>query len=280
MKVKRKTISEEFTLEGIGLHKGKRNFLRLTPSFSSNGIRFINALTGEKIILNTESVRGVNRGTTLSNGNFEVNTVEHLLSALMAFSIDDLDIYIEGDEIPAFDGSSIAFSENLLKVCEIEKDDTVEVFEAMEELVFRSEDTYYKVEKSNCFEIECMFENDHPLIKKQMLRIEINRDNYIKEISPARTFGFDYEVEFLRKNNLALGGSLDNSIVLSSDSVLNREPLRFGDEFVRHKILDLLGDLKVLGLRFTNTKITALRPSHRLNYELVKLISARRSFYG
>lgn len=279
MKNKRKTISKEFIIKGKGLHGGKDSFLILKPNFNPTGVVFINTDNGEKIILSPSAVCALERGTVIGEGGFKVSTVEHLLSALFAFDVDDVEIEIKGNEVPAMDGSAKFFGEMLDRILLIEKEEEADYFNLETPIEMESGGSYYKMEKSDCFKIECVYENNHPLIKRQVLELEINKENYLREIAPARTFGFDYEIEYLKKNNLALGGSLDNAVVLTKDSVMNKEGLRFKDEFVRHKILDLLGDLKVGGLRFKDIKITAVRPSHKANYDLVKLITAR-SVYG
>jgi len=274
--MKRKTINSEFIIEGIGLHSGKNNFVVVKPNFDENGIIFVNSDSGEKINLDVENISSTNRATVVSNGNFCVSTVEHLLSCFMAFDVDDAIIEIKGDEIPILDGSSEGFAQLLLKVGCVEKNSDVDVFETDEEFIYVCGESFYKVERDNNFVIDCTYE--HEYTQSQRFVFEVNEKNYIKEIAPARTFGFDYEIEYLKKNNLILGGSLDNAIVITKNGVING-PLRFKDEFVRHKILDLLGDLKISGLRFANLKITTRRPSHRANIGLVKTILARRSFY-
>ncbi len=278
MNLKRKTIAKEFVVEGKGLHNGRYNFLILKPKFNETGISFINTDNGEKINFNTESVMGVERGTVIGNDKFKVSTVEHLMSAFLAFDIDDVDIEIKGDEIPAFDGSSKFFADMIEKVGTVEKKEDADFFSVDTALEMESGGSYYKIEKHETFNIECVYENPHPLAGRQVISIDINRENYIREIAPARTFGFDYEIEWLKKNNLALGGSLSNAVVLTKDSVMNKEGLRFKDEFVRHKLLDLLGDLRICGFRFKNVKITALRPSHKANYDFSKLLVARRCY--
>lgn len=279
MKVKRRTIKKEFVLEGKGLHRGRDNFLILKPNTEDKGIIFLNPDRASKIVADIDSVSSLERGTVLKSGDLEISTVEHLLSAAFAFDIDDLIIEIKGDEIPAMDGSSKFFAQMFEKAGFIEKDDDADCFKADGDIIFENGNSFYRIEKADSFYIECVFENSHPLIGKQSLNIEINEENYVKEIAPAKTFGFEYEMDYLRKNNLALGANLSNAIVLTKDAMLNPSVLSFKDEFVRHKILDLLGDLKIAGLRIRKTKITALRPSHKNNYDLAKLIYTR-SKYG
>lgn len=276
---KRKTISKEIIIEGKGLHKGGHNTIILKPSYDNSGIKFVNTDNGSSISLSVDFVSSLERGTSISDGRFTVHTIEHLLSVLMAFEISDLYIEISGDEIPVLDGCAKKFVDIIKKAEVVEKKSEMEEYIANESFIYVSGESFYKIEPSDSFKIECLYENQHPLINKQNLEIEININNYINQISGAKTFGFDYEVEQLRKNGLALGGDLNNAIILSKDSVINPDIMSFKDEFVRHKILDLLGDLKILNINFSKTKITAKRPSHKSNYELIKLINTRR-LYG
>lgn len=276
---KRKTISKEIIIKGKGLHKGGHNTIILKPSYDSSGIKFINTDKKSTMPLSIDFVSSLERGTTISDGKFTVHTIEHLLSVLMAFEISDLYIEISGDEIPVLDGSAKKFVDVIKKVEIIEKKSEMEEYVANESFIYISGESFYKIEPSDSFKIECLYENQHPLINKQNLEIEVNVNNYIDQISAAKTFCFDYEVEQLRKNGLAIGGDLNNAIILSKDSIINPGIMSFKDEFVRHKILDLLGDLKILNINFSKTKITAKRPSHKSNYELIKLINTRR-LYG
>jgi len=274
--MKRRTLNFEFLIEGIGLHKGKDNFVIVKPNIESKGIIFVNPDNGAKIELSVTNVSSTNRGTVISNGDFSVSTIEHLMSCFTAFEIDDAIIEIRGDEIPILDGSSIMIAELISKVGFVEKNIEADFFDLKDDFIYVCGESFYKVEKSEKFIIDCTYE--HEYTGKQRFVFEVNEKNYIKEIAPARTFGFDYEIEYLRKNNLIRGGSLENAVVVTKNGVLNGS-LRFNDEFVRHKILDLLGDLKLSNLRFRNIKITAKRPSHKGNIGLVKTILARRSFY-
>lgn len=279
MKVKRKTLAKECVFEGTGLHTGRKSFIHLIPQHQSKGIRFINPDSGNVVEVNLDNVDSLLRNTSVTNGTMSVKTIEHLMSALFAFEIDDIDIEIKGEEIPIYDGSSKVFADMLLKTGTVEKDDEIEVFTYLEDLVYVNGESFYKIEKSDKFVIECVYEHKHPLVQKQSYTFEFSVDNYIKEIAPAKTFGFMNEIEYLKKNNLALGGNLENAIVLDDEKIINPEMMSFKDEFVRHKINDLLGDLKLLGMRIDGLKIKAFRPSHRTNFEFVKLLKTRSGFY-
>jgi len=274
--MKRRTINSEFLIEGIGLHRGKSNTVILKPYFEGKGIIFINPDNGRKINFSIENVFSTNRGTVIGDDSFSVSTVEHLMSVLMAFGIDDVIIEIRGDEIPILDGSALSIAELVSKVGIVEKDIEVDFFDCKDDFIYICGESFYKVEVSDKFIIDCTYE--HEYIGKQRFVWEVNDKSYLKEIAPARTFGFDYEIEHLRKSNLIHGGSLDNAIVVTRNGIMN-DSLRFEDEFVRHKILDLLGDLKIANLRFNKVKIIAKRPSHRGNIGLIKTILTRESYY-
>lgn len=275
--MKRKTIASEFIIEGIGLHRGNKNFLVVKP-YHGRGIVFKNPDNGKSVLASLENVISLIRGTVIGCDGFEVSTVEHLLSCFMAFNIDDAEIEIKGDEIPAFDGSNKVLCEVIKKIGTIEKNEDVDFIEIDESFCYLSGESFYKVEKSDDFIIDVTFENTNPVVGFQRLEFKLTQEAYISEIAPARTFAFEYEIDYLKKNGLAKGGSLENAVVIGENSVLNPEGLRFKDEFVRHKILDLLGDLKLLGSRIRNMKITAKRPSHKGNISLAKLIKIRSKY--
>lgn len=272
--MKRKTLASEFIIEGTGLHRGNHNILVVKP-YSGKGIVFKNPDNGKFVSALIENVISLNRGTVLGCDEFSISTVEHLLSCFMAFDIDDAEIEIRGDEVPAFDGSVLSLCDVIKRVGVVEKDEDADIIEIDEPFSYLTSDSFYRVERSEGFIIDCTFENPHPIIGIQRFEFSFSQDTYISDIAPSRTFAFEHEIEFLRQNGLAKGGSLDNAIVIGKDKILNEGGLRFPDEFVRHKILDLLGDLKLLGSRFKNIKITAKRPSHKANISLAKLIKVR-----
>jgi UDP-3-O-[3-hydroxymyristoyl] N-acetylglucosamine deacetylase len=181
-------------------------------------------------------------------------------------------VELDGNELPIGDGSARIFGEL------IQEAGTQELDEELEELVIEEpkfisvEDKHIVVLPYDGFKITYTIKFDHTFLKTQMLELDINEESYMKEIAPARTFGFDYEVEYLRKNNLALGGTLDNAIVITKDGVANPSGLRFEDEFVRHKILDIIGDLKVMN-RPIRGHIIAIKAGHALDIEFAKLLS-------
>lgn len=260
----RKTLAKEFSIEGIGLHKGEKTSLKVLPSDNNEGITFV--LQGFRIKADLSNVASTARGTNLKEGNTIVYTVEHLLSALFAMGVDDAEVFISSCELPAVDGSALPFARLILEAGLVEKNQVERpVFKAGNKLFFTHKESSYEVVPSSRFELETVYENPHPLIGRQCFSCHINPVEYIEKIAPARTFCFKHEVDWLIKNGLALGGSLDNAVVLDDSLVLNPYGLRYKDEFARHKALDLLGDLALAGFRFEKTKISACKPSHEAN---------------
>ena len=274
--MKRKTIASELVFQGIGLHKGEMIKIKLIPVTEVTGIIFKRIDLEEdknSVIMNLDNTFDLTRGTNLKNEyDAKIHTVEHFLSALSIFNITDLIVEIDGNELPIGDGSAKIFAEL------IEKTGVVDLKEDIKELNITSP-TYLSVEDKHIvalpydgFKITYTIKFNHTFLKTQMLEVDLDIDTYLKEIAPARTFGFDYEVEYLKKNNLALGGTLDNAIVINKNGVDNPSGLRFDDEFVRHKILDIIGDLKVIN-RPIKGHIIAIKAGHALDIEFAKLLT-------
>ena len=272
--MKRKTLANEIFYEGIGLHKGKNIKLHLIPA-EKGGIIFkrVDMEEGKnEISLDIENTFDLTRGTNLKNefGAY-VYTIEHFLSALYIFGITDLIVELDENELPIGDGSARIFVE------EIEKAGIKELQEKAEEIVITEPIYLSKGDKHivalpyNGYKLTYTIKFDHTFLKTQMLELDVDLDSYKKNIGNARTFGFDYEIEYLKKNNLALGGTLDNAIVIQKDGVMNPSGLRYEDEFVRHKMLDIIGDLKVLN-KPIKAHIIAVKAGHALDIEFAQLI--------
>ncbi|MGL5123911.1 MAG: UDP-3-O-acyl-N-acetylglucosamine deacetylase [Fusobacteriaceae bacterium] len=268
--MKRKTIKEEIVYDGIGLHKGSNIKLKLIPSIKG-GIIFRRVdLETEKneIILNIDNTFDLTRGTNLKN-EFQaiVYTVEHFLSALYMLDISDLIIELDGNELPIVDGSAIEFIKMIENVGIQELKEEIEPIVVKNPISVTMGDKHVIVLPYDGYKLTYSIKFDHTFLKSQMAEYEVDLDTYKNEIAPARTFGFDYEIEYLKKNNLALGGTLDNAIVITKDGVMNPDGLRFEDEFVRHKMLDIIGDLKVLN-RPIKGHIIAIKAGHAINNKL------------
>ena len=262
------TLKKEVKCYGLGLHSGKKVALTLSPSMEGKGIRFFRSdKKGEMIEARDEYVSHVNYATTLKKNGCSVTTVEHLLGAIYALGITNIDIYIDAGEIPIMDGSASPYLALLNEAGIKRLSQRVHYLKLIDSIFVGNKDKFVEARASDSFQINYTIEFDHPLIGTQQRSFVINKKIFREEISPARTFGFLKDAEIMRKNGLALGGSLNNAIILSENSILNNR-LRFKDEFVRHKVLDLIGDLALLRHPILAT-ITAYKAGHALHYQLV-----------
>lgn len=272
--MKRKTLMNEIFYEGIGLHKGKNIKLHLIPA-EKGGIIFkrVDMEEGKnEILLDIENTFDLTRGTNIKNEyDAKVHTIEHFLSALYIFGITDLIVELDENELPIGDGSARVFIE------EIEKAGIKELSEDVEEIVVKEPVYLTKGDKHivalpcDNYKLTYTIKFDHTFLKTQMLELDVDLENYKNNIGNARTFGFDYEIEYLKKNNLALGGTLENAIVITKNGVLNPSGLRYEDEFVRHKMLDIIGDLKILN-KPIRAHIIAIKAGHTLDIEFAHLL--------
>lgn len=230
---------------GIGLHSGRPVHLRLRPAPAEHGIRFLRADVGVEIPATLQYLGGQDHATTLTRDGVSIGTIEHLLAALGALGVDDALVEIDGPEVPVLDGSAAPFvmllHEAGLRPLAVPRQ-YVKVLEPVE--VVRGAKSV-RLTPSDRFQISYTIGFDHPLLRHQSLSLRVTPRTFTDGIAPARTFGFLREVEMLRKSGLALGGSLENAVVIGETGVLNNK-LRFEDEFVRHKILDAVGDLVLL----------------------------------
>jgi UDP-3-O-[3-hydroxymyristoyl] N-acetylglucosamine deacetylase len=277
MQVQRKTINAVVGITGIGLHSGIYTKLELHPARAGSGITFVRRdLGGLRIPALQACITALDYATTVGKDDVSVGTVEHLLSALVASSITDVDILIDGPEVPIVDGSALPFI-HLIDAAGIrELEATVPVLKIHEPIEVVEGDKSIRITPSNRLILRYKIDFAHPGIGKQNFHFDFDHDNFARKIAPARTFGFLREVEKLRAAGLARGGSVENCIVLDDRGVMNG-PLRFRDEFVRHKILDLLGDLALVGRPIVG-EITANRAGHALHSRFVaRVLEASRA---
>lgn len=273
-----KTIGGSITIKGVGLHTGRKCKATFLPAPENSGVQFIRTDLPERPMFQAkvENVVDVIRGTTLGHGETRIYTIEHILSALNGYEVDNMMIEMDDSEPPVLDGSAKGFVEALHTAGIVQQSASKTFFTVEEPVEYNSHQTVIRIEPSDRFEIECTVDYDHPMITNQTL-IFRRGDDYEKEIAPARTFCFDYEIEALKKNGLAKGGSLDNAIVVGPDSIYNPgAALRFPNEFVRHKILDLMGDLMLIGQPI-RAKIIANRCGHGHNIKFLKQLLLGRS---
>ena len=272
--MKRKTLMNEIFYEGIGLHKGKNIKLHLIPA-EKGGIVFkrVDMEEGKnEIFLDIENTFDLTRGTNLKNEfGACVYTIEHFLSALYIFGITDLIVELNENELPIGDGSARVFLEEIEKAGVRELEEEAKEIVITEPVYLSKGDKHIVALPYDGYKLTYTIKFDHTFLKTQMLELDINLDSYKKNIGNARTFGFDYEIEYLKKNNLALGGTLENAIVIQKDGVMNSDGLRYEDEFVRHKMLDIIGDLKILN-KPIKAHIIAVKAGHALDIEFAHII--------
>ncbi len=265
--MKQTTIAKTVELVGIGLHKGKPVRLRLEPLEADSGIIFYRKDVSVSIPLKPENVVDTKMATVIGKEGYFISTIEHLLSAIYAYGIDNIRIIVDADEIPVMDGSSASFCMLLDEAEVIEQLASKHIMRIKKEIEVKEGDKYVKLSPSTDLRYDFTIKFKHPVIDHQNFSFHFSKENYKSEIARARTFGFLHEVQYLRSKGLALGGSLENAVVLDDKKVLNSEGLRYSNEFVRHKILDAIGDMSLLGLNFIGN-YEAFAGSHDLNHKL------------
>jgi len=272
--IKQRTIKESVSAIGVGLHKGEKVQITLRPAPANTGIVFrrVDLTPVVDIKATPDAVGETTLCTCLVNEQgVQISTVEHLLSAVACLGIDNLVIDVDSPEIPIMDGSALPFV-YLIQSVGIETLNVAKRFIRIKETIRVEEgDKWAELKPYQGFKVNFAIEFDHPVISNtcQTMSMDLSSCSFIKEISRARTFGFMKDIEFLRSHNLALGGSLENAIVLDEYRMLNKDELRYDDEFVKHKILDAIGDLYMCGSSILG-ELNAFKSGHGLNNLLLR----------
>jgi UDP-3-O-[3-hydroxymyristoyl] N-acetylglucosamine deacetylase len=250
MQKKQKTISKPVSCKGVGLHSGQAVNLTLKPGLPNQGRIFVRTdLPGKpKISSIFQRVVDTSLATVLGSDGTIVSTTEHLMAALTGLGIDNIVLEMDAYEVPIMDGSAVKFSDLIEKSGVVLQDSPKAFFVIKSPLELCEGDKSIRMEPYDGFKISCSIDFKHPLIGHQEYNLDVTPDRFASEIAPARTFGFLHELDMMRSFGLAKGGSLDNAIVIDKDKILNEDGLRFNDEFVRHKILDCIGDFSLLGM--------------------------------
>jgi len=280
--VKQRTLKESIRATGIGLHGGAKVYMTLRPAPPNSGIVFrrIDLESPTDVAADALNVTQTTLGTTLETDGVKVATVEHLLSAMAGLGIDNAFVDLTAPEVPIMDGSAAPFV-FLLQSAGIEEQNAAKRFIRIRKPVeVRDGDKWARLTPYNGFKVNFEIDFDHPVLRKhrQSTSLEFSTTSFLKEISRARTFGFLRDLETLRERDLTLGGSLDNAIVMDEYRVLNEDGLRFRDEFVRHKILDAVGDLYLLGCCLIG-EFTGFKSGHHLNNCLLRAMLADETSY-
>jgi UDP-3-O-[3-hydroxymyristoyl] N-acetylglucosamine deacetylase len=268
---RQQTFVREVTCAGKGLHSGAEVALGLTPGSADTGIVFVRTdLGGAEIPARPSSVVSIYRATTLGVGDASVATVEHLLAALFACGVDNARIEVDGPEVPVLDGSSAPFVSLIREAGLLEQECDRACLRVLRPVEIRDGERSIRAIPCDRFRIDYEIDFEHKLIGRQQIAIdEVSGESFERELAQARTFGLLSEVESLRAAGLGLGGDLSNTVVLGDDAVLNEGGLRWPDEFVRHKALDLIGDLSLLGGAL-EAEIQVCRGGHALHQRLAR----------
>lgn len=275
--IKQRTLKNVIRATGVGLHGGEKVYLTLRPAAVNVGIVFRRVDLDEPVVIpaKAENVGDTQLSTTLVQDGVRISTVEHLLSAIAGLGIDNIYIDVSAAEVPIMDGSAGPFV-FLLQSAGIEEQDAPKRYIRIKRKVTVSDgDKWASFEPFDGFKVSFSIDFEHPVFKSrlQTASIDFSSTSFVKEISRARTFGFMKDIEMLRQRNLALGGSMDNAIVVDDYRVLNEDGLRYEDEFVKHKILDAIGDLYLLGHSLIGEFI-GYKSGHELNNRLLRALLA------
>lgn len=276
--MKQRTIVKKVELVGIGLHKGVPVKMVLEPLEADSGIVFYRSDLGVSIPMCPQNVTNTMMATVLSKGEAKISTIEHLMSAVYAYGIDNLKISVDNEEIPIMDGSSIGYCMILDEAGTRVLDANRKIMAIKKPIEVRDGDKFVRIEPSQQTVFDFSIDFAHPAIRQQSYKFVFSKQGYKEEIARARTFGFLQDVNYLRSQGLGLGGNLNNCIVLDENGILNKEGLRYKEEFVRHKILDAIGDMAILGMPLLGSYVS-FAGSHKLNSLLTKKILEEAGAY-
>ena len=278
--LKQRTLKNSIRATGVGLHTGRKVLMALRPGPANSGIVFRRTDLDEPadIHATAENVGETTLGTTLIQGDVKVSTIEHLLSAFAGLGIDNAVVELSSSEVPIMDGSAGPFV-FLLQSAGLEEQNSAKKFvRILKRVKVEDGDKWARFDPYDGFKVNFEIEFDHPVFKRrsQVASMDFSTTTFLREVSRARTFGFMRDLEYMRSRNLALGGNLDNAIVLDEYRILNEDGLRYEDEFVKHKILDAIGDLYLLGHSLIG-EFSGYKSGHALNNRLLRTLIADRS---
>ena len=280
--IKQRTLKNVIRATGVGLHTGRKVFLTLRPAPADTGIVFRrdDLKPAVEIVARAENVGDTSLSTSLVKGNVRISTVEHLLSAFAGLGIDNAYVDLSASEVPIMDGSAGPFVFLIQSAGVEEQNKPKQYLRIKRQISVRDGDKWARFEPFNGFKVSFAIEFDHPYFHQRSKHAEIDfsTTSFVKEVARARTFGFMKDVEILREQNLALGGSLDNAVVVDDYRVLNEDGLRYEDEFVKHKILDAIGDLYLLGHSLIGA-FHGYKSGHELNNRLLRKILATQDAF-
>jgi len=271
-----RTLDHSIRCSGIGLHSGRKIELILHPADVDTGIVFVRSDLGVEIKGHVDSVVDTRLCTTIGNGEATISTVEHIMSALAGLGIDNARIEVNGAEVPVMDGSASPFIFLIQCAGIAEQNKAKKVLRVLKRVTIEDENKSCALYPASGFRVTYLLDYPHPMLSNCKVSFDFSRQGYAREVSRARTFGFIHEVEALQKAGLALGGSMDNAVVLDKYGVLNEGGLRYADECARHKVLDTVGDLFLAGLPIVGG-FEGQRSGHAMNCQVVQALLADES---
>jgi len=271
--IRQRTLDHTIRCSGIGLHSGRKIELILNPAEVDTGIVFVRSDLGVEIKGHVDAVVDTRLCTTIGHGEATISTVEHMMSALAGLGIDNARIEVNGAEVPVMDGSASPFVFLIQCAGVVEQNKAKKVLRILKHVSIEDADKSCALYPASGFRVSYLLDYPHPMLSNCKVSFDFARQGYAREVSRARTFGFIHEVEALQKAGFALGGSMDNAVVLDNYGVLNEGGLRYADECARHKVLDTIGDLFLAGLPIVGA-FEGVRSGHAMNCQLVQALLA------
>jgi len=268
--MRQRTLQDKIEMKGIGLHSGEEMSLTIHPAYPDSGISFRRSdIGGDYVRVSPYNVTSTQLATTIKCGEYIISTIEHLMAALYGMGIDNAKVDVSGPEVPVLDGSSLPFVREIIETGIVEQAKARKFIKFKKRISYEEGDKYVEVIPSRFFKVTFDIDFDNESIGQQKAFFNVTPDSFAEEIASARTFGFKEDVDALFQMGLAKGGSLDNAIVIDGDEVLNPEGLRYRDEFVRHKALDLIGDVSLIGYPIFG-HIRAHKSGHGVNNQFAR----------
>lgn len=278
--MQQKTLNAPVLISGIGLHSGKPIEMRLLPAEVNSGVTFVRVDQTPPVVIKAEplAVNDTRMATTVNNGSVFVSTIEHLMSAFSGLEVDNVTVEINAAETPIMDGSGLEFVTAIQRVGLKQQTEPRRYVRILKPVEVTEGDKWARLDPADDFTIKFDIDFKHPVVDRtrQSAKVSVTAESYVTEVAYARTFGFVKDLEMLRKMGLAQGGRLENAVVVDTDKILNPEGLRADDEFVKHKMLDAMGDLYVLGYPL-KAHYSAFKSGHAINNKLLRAVLADAS---
>ena len=280
MHFEQRTVGKPVSCEGVGLHSGKKVHMTILPAPVNHGIKFrrVDLPGNPDVTAQFNRVVDTSLATVIGSDGCIVSTIEHVMATFAGLSIDNALVELDAYEVPVMDGSAGPFTRMIIEAGIQNQGVARHYFVLREKIDLKEGDKSVAVYPSEAFQITCNIEFNHPVIGEQEFSFEVTDESFASEISNARTFGFLHEVEYLKRYGLAQGGSLDNAVVIDKDGIVNEDGLRYVDEFVRHKVLDCLGDFSLLGMPILGHLVVS-RSGHQFNHAFLEKFFSQKALW-